>query len=120
MFTTSPSTLSGTCATAIEYPGAYALVEFQRNQAVTTIPVGLSNAYDCCNRCQSFNSNFGSRACLAYLNVLGVSCNLLYANVPYPYDCKTAAGTGGIRVATSSVPNNLGGRGPCADTIVVE
>ena len=116
MFTTSASTLTGTCATAIEYPGAYALVESQRNQNVITYDVSLSNAYDCCNRC----SNYVAGTCLAYFNIPGVSCNLLVANIPPGVDCKAAAGNGGIRVATSSVPNNLGGRGPCANTITVQ
>ena len=115
MFTTRATTLSGPCATAIEYPGAYSLLYSTRNQAVTTFAVGFSNAYDCCNRC----NNYAFRSCLAYFNVPGVSCNLLVANVPPEYDCKIAAGNGGIRVAMSSVPNNLGGRGPCANSIAV-
>ena len=48
-----------------------------------------------------------------------MSCNLLVANVPSEFDCKVAAGNAGIQVATSSVPNNLGGRGPCANNIAV-
>ncbi|KAG7001897.1 hypothetical protein G7Y79_00030g064300 [Physcia stellaris] len=112
---TSTSTLSGTCATAIQYPGAYAFVTSSTNQAVSTTAVGLSNAYDCCFHC--INYVFG--ACLAYFNVPGVSCNLLVANI-FPKDnCRAGSGNAGIKVATSSVPNNLGGRGPCANNIAV-
>lgn len=120
VFTTSPSTLSGLCATAIEYPGAYSLFPSGRvvYATVTAIPVQLSNAYDCCNRCINFNDGFRSLNCVAYFNVPGVSCNLLYADIFLTGDCK-AIGNAGVNVATSSVPNNLGGRGPCANTIAV-
>ncbi len=48
-----------------------------------------------------------------------MSCNLLVANI-FPKDnCRVVAGNAGIKVATSSVPNNLGGRGPCANSIAV-
>ncbi|KAL8933300.1 MAG: hypothetical protein Q9211_005854 [Gyalolechia sp. 1 TL-2023] len=112
---TNTETLSGPCATNIEYPGAYAFVPSSSNQALSTTSVYLSNAYSCCFKC--FNYVFG--ACLAYFNQPGVSCNLLVANI-FPKDnCQVVAGNAGIKVATSSVPNNLGGRGPCANSIAV-
>ncbi|KAI4190778.1 MAG: hypothetical protein L6R41_000552 [Letrouitia leprolyta] len=115
LITTLTSTLSGTCATAIEYPAAYAFVPSSSNQVVSATSVPLSNAYDCCFKCQNYV--FG--ACLAYFNVPGVSCNLLVANI-FPKDnCRVVAGNAGVKVATSSVPNNLGGRGPCAVNIAV-
>ncbi|KAL8766960.1 MAG: hypothetical protein Q9194_006124, partial [Teloschistes cf. exilis] len=112
---TNTETLSGYCATAIEYPGAYTFVPSSSNQAVSTSSVGLSNAYNCCFKC--YNYVFG--ACLAYFNIPGVSCNLLVANI-FPKDnCKAVAGNAGIKVATSSVPNHLGGKGPCANNIAM-
>ncbi|KAI9720785.1 MAG: hypothetical protein M1812_002624 [Candelaria pacifica] len=114
IITTVTETLGGSCAT-IEYPGAYAFVTSSSNQAISTAAVGLSNAFNCCIRC----SNYVFGACLAYFNVPGVSCNLLVANI-FPKDnCKVVAGNAGIKVATLSVPNNLGGRGPCANSIAV-
>ncbi|KAI4194674.1 MAG: hypothetical protein LQ350_007637 [Teloschistes chrysophthalmus] len=112
---TNTETLSGYCATAIEYPGAYAFVPSSSNQAVSTSSVGLSNAYNCCFKC--YNYVFG--ACLAYFNIPGVSCNLLVANIFPKDECKVVAGNAGVQVATSSVPNNLGGKGPCANKIAV-
>lgn len=115
VITTTTSTLSGYCATAIEYPAAYAFVPSSSNQVVSATSVPLSNAYDCCLKCQSYVFN----ACLAYYNVPGVSCNLLVANI-FPKDnCKVVAGNAGVKVATSSVPNHLGAKGPCANSIAV-
>ncbi|CAF9915495.1 MAG: hypothetical protein HETSPECPRED_002507 [Heterodermia speciosa] len=112
---TLTTTLSGDCATHIEYPGAYSFVPSSTNQIASTTAVGLSNAYNCCFQC--LNTVFG--ACLAYYNVPGVSCVLLVANI-FPKDnCRVVAGTAGVKVATSSVPNNLGGKGPCGVSIAV-
>ncbi|KAL8791598.1 MAG: hypothetical protein Q9195_005803 [Heterodermia aff. obscurata] len=115
LLTTTTITLTGTCATAIEYPGAYSLLPSSSNQAVSTYAVPLSNAYDCCVRC--LNTVFNG--CLAYYNIPGVSCQLLVANIFPKDDCRVVAGTGGVKVATSSVPNNLGGKGPCGVSIAV-
>ena len=111
VYTTATSTLTGPCATNIQYPGAHAIVPYQDPVFIanTTYPTPLSNSYDCCVRCQNIIKGF----CLAYFNVPGVGCTILQAYLEASDVCSYDA----LVYISSSLPNNLGGNGPCARTV---
>ena len=113
--TTTTSTLSGLCATDIPYSGAFALSPYDDTTAyvaTTATAYDASNAYDCCMACQETAEGF----CLAYYAIPGVSCVILEAYIEPGDTCSL----GGLIKTSSIYPNNLGGTGPCASTIVVD
>ena len=112
--TTSTTTLTGLCATDIPYSGVFSLVAYDDTTAFvapsTTSSFGI-NPYQCCVSCQ----NVIEGSCLGYFAVPGVSCVLLEAYL----DPNDPCSLGGLFSTSSVYPNNLGGTGPCASTIVV-